>query len=176
LYTGIIPTFVFVEPGILLRSAVKTNSDREHLARIEHDAGVKVSYAAHYEDFQMQKTEQLRALIAAVGARAIGRNDSSNGGLVKITNESLSSLLLNFDEIKAAFAPYPCLLKQLVSDHAERFAPCDLQADLRYGKTRNSPTRMLDCTSGEASDVCRLAWKRGLEIFGTARVDVCAIR
>ena len=81
--------------------------------------------------------------------------------LVKLTPEGLSDLVVNFDEVAALFAPWPCLAAQLHSAKPELFAACasrDLPAPRNLSHSKGRGAEVVDCAAPPgraAAEACR---------------------
>ena len=115
--------------------------------------------------------------------------------LVKLTPEDLRDLLVNFDELNATLAPWPCLRAMLGSAAPERFAPCaetELPsprevAALRVPSMSASAAVVLPCDGGrraaklprhvkaDPDALCARAAAMGRALHGSPRAEVCVL-
>lgn len=128
----------WVQPEELLLEAKNKVESRQDLRTRVQNLEMRVAYAAHYEEFQINTNTELRALLGTVGVEAALAVESP---IVKSVSEDLSQLLVNFAEVNSTFAKWPCLHRQLLSKKPERFEICS-PAEIHI--THGTPTRQFE--------------------------------
>ena len=184
-------SFLYVHPTRLLLKAAEKALGR--LALKLELKSVDVSYAAHYEAFQVDEAGEMARLLGALGVPV--PDAWATDELVKLTPEDLRDLLVNFDELNATLAPWPCLRAMLGSAAPERFAPCaetELPsprevAALRVPSMSASAAVVLPCDGGrraaklprhvkaDPDALCARAAAMGRALHGSPRAEVCVL-
>ena len=148
--------FLHVAPARFLQKATEKALGRLGLAVAFE--GVRVAFRARYEDFQLDAAGATRELFRALG---LPPPAPKRADLVKLTPEGLSDLVVNFDEVAALFAPWPCLAAQLHSAKPELFAACasrDLPAPRNLSHSKGRGAEVVDCAAPPgraAAEACR---------------------
>ena len=189
--------FLYVTPGRLLAKATEKALGR--LALIREFDGLPVAYAARYEAFQRDEAGEMARLLDALGLPAPPR--WAKDELVKLTPEDLRALVVNFDQLNATLAPWPCLRAMLHSAIPETLDACrddelptprQVAAALAPVPSMSSPKTtsvVLDCSSDAAKEhpklpkhvdatadaLCAAARTMGRALHGTPDVDVCVL-
>ena len=145
-------------------------ASKKKSAKAAADARTRRSNQDSRADGPPTGTALVMLAVSAVSAiivfamRAARRKQSpapKRADLVKLTPEGLSDLVVNFDEVAALFAPWPCLAAQLHSAKPELFAACasrDLPAPRNLSRSKGRGAEVVDCAAPPgraAAEACR---------------------
>ena len=111
----------------------------------------------YYEDLQRDPAAVLSGLAAHLGVRYAA---DQTGGLRKSTPDNLRRLIVNFDELEAALAPYPCLQRMLLAPGPMRFDdPCVSNGPERCSKSLQPRVQLAKREELNATHtVCYISW------------------
>mgnify|MGYP006093058789 CR=1 FL=1 len=123
---------VYVDPAVLLRMVVAKQARSERLLAVARQLARLTSHRRErvllYESMQGDMASELRPVYAALGvtfdAAAHERVPSGVPPLRKHATEDLSKAISNWDELRTALRPFPCVHQMLVDTRRRVFDDC----------------------------------------------------
>ena len=159
---------VHVDPNVLLRMIVAKQARSERLLRSARKlaklTGQKRERVLLYEAMQRDMPGELSSLHRALGLQfdldAHNRVPLGSSPLLKHATENLSNVISNWDALKTAFKPYPCL-SEMLSDTSQRVFD-----DCGGGVTSSLPTQ-----PANPSAPCACSWRTPILTNKGKRLD-----